>query len=365
MTDRYRLYGAEFSYYSGKIRSYLRCKNIPFDEIFPSLSVYRKVIVPRTGVRYIPIVITPDDTTIQDTTDIIDALEQRFPHPSVYPSTPKQRLAALWFEVYGDEWLLIPAMHYRWGYPEHNAAFILGEFGRIVLPWAPASIRRLVGARLAARFRALQPMLGITPNTRPAIESWYEAFLQQLDTHLSRHDFLLGGRPSIGDFGLIGPLYAHLYRDPYPGRLMRRIAPAVVRWVERMMAGSPAAGDFLAGDEVPETLQPILRRLFAEHLPVLADTAQRVAVWLDAHPGENPPRTIGRHEFSIGGIREQRAVLPYSQWMLQRPLDFYHALAGGNKRSVDAWLDGLGGLEGMQTVIRRRLQRVDNRLVPV
>ncbi|PKQ33183.1 MAG: riboflavin synthase [Actinobacteria bacterium HGW-Actinobacteria-11] len=31
-----------------------------------------------------------------------------------------------------------------------------------------------VGARLGARFRGFQPMLGITPRTRPAIEAWYE-----------------------------------------------------------------------------------------------------------------------------------------------------------------------------------------------
>lgn len=364
MTDRYRLYGAEFSYYSGKARAYLRCKNIPFDEIFSSLNAYRKVIVPRTGVRFIPIVITPDDIAIQDTTQIIDALEQRFPEPSVYPATPKQRLTALLLEVYGDEWLLIPAMHYRWAYPEDNGAFIFEEFGRIVLPWAPAFLRRLVGARLGARFRAFQPMLGITPRTRPAIEAWYEEFLRQLDAHFSQHDFLLGDRPSIGDFGLMGPLYAHLYRDPYPGRLMRRLAPAVARWVERMNAGAPESGGFAPDDAVPETLNPILRRLFAEHLPVLADTAVRVAEWLDAHPGESLPRTIGTHAFTIGGVREQRVVLPYSQWMFQRPIDFYRTLTGQDKTEADEWLRGLGGLEAMQAKITRPLKRVDNRLMP-
>ena len=39
--------------------------------------------------------------------------------------------------------------------------------------------------------------------------------------------FLLGHRPSIGDFGLLAPIYAHLYRDPVPGFILR------TRWVYR------------------------------------------------------------------------------------------------------------------------------------
>ena len=109
----YTLYGAEFSLYSGKARSYLRKKGIPFNEVISTLNVYKSFIIPRTGVRYIPVVQTPDDKVIQDTTVIIDELESRFSDYSVYPQTPKQKQVALLLELYGDEWLLIPAMHYR------------------------------------------------------------------------------------------------------------------------------------------------------------------------------------------------------------------------------------------------------------
>ncbi len=45
MTDKHILYGTEFSLYSGKARSYLRHKRIPFDEVLSSLSVYRETII--------------------------------------------------------------------------------------------------------------------------------------------------------------------------------------------------------------------------------------------------------------------------------------------------------------------------------
>src|SRR6056297_2621150 len=94
----YRLYGGEISYYSGKMRAYLRHKGIPFDEYTATREVYKEVILPRVGWPVIPVVVTPDDETLQDSSDIIDALEQRFPEPAVYPEGPCQKLAALLLE---------------------------------------------------------------------------------------------------------------------------------------------------------------------------------------------------------------------------------------------------------------------------
>lgn len=62
----------------------------------------------------IPVVVTSDGECVQDITEIIDYFEQRCPEPSVYPAGAWQRLVSLLLEVYGDEWLVLPAMHYRW-----------------------------------------------------------------------------------------------------------------------------------------------------------------------------------------------------------------------------------------------------------
>ena len=66
MSNKYKLYGAPFSLYTGKARAYLINKRLPYEEVFSSLKVYKKIIIPHTGVRFIPVVKTPQDEYIQD-----------------------------------------------------------------------------------------------------------------------------------------------------------------------------------------------------------------------------------------------------------------------------------------------------------
>lgn len=361
MTDRHILYGAEFSLYTGKVRSYLRYKRIPFDAVLSSLKVYRKIIIPNTGVRFVPVVKTPDGRFLQDTSHIIDTLENAFPERPVIPAGPRQRLATLLLELHGDEWLLIPAMHYRWNHD--NFPFIFEEFGGTLFPHYPKFLQRILGKRIGARFAGFLPMLGITANTHAAIEDWYENdFLLTLNRHLETHDFLLGAAPTIGDFGLMGPLYAHLYRDPCPGRMMRRIAPNVAAWVERMNTAQDCAGNVLSNDEVPASLTPIFRRMFNEHWPVLVDTAVRLGHWAKHNAGPAVPRRIDQHEFRIAGVTETRAVLPYSVWMMQRVLDCYHAMPDTDRQQADLFLQDVGGRDALQFKPPVRLQRIHNQL---
>jgi len=359
----YQLLGSEVSYYTGKVRAYLRYKGIPFQEIIASSEVYKKVIIPRTGVRYIPVLITPDDTVIQDTTDIIDFLESDFPDVSIYPQTSLQKLTALLLELYGDEWLKLPAMYYRWWFKKENYNFIVTEFGKTAVPEASSEEQKEAGEKVAGFFGGSLPILGITQKNHQEIESWYESFLGYFNTHLKQHDFLLGSRPSIGDFGLMGPLYAHLYRDPYPGKQMKEKAPLVAKWVERMNDPKPLTGEFLPDDQVPDTLFPILKMIFKDHFPVLQDTVNQVGQWVKEHPEQEIPRIMGQHQFTIGGVTETRYIFPYDQWMFQRPLDFYQSLSGTEKQNADRWLKDLNGFTEMQTTPPIRLKRVNNQLV--
>lgn len=360
----YTMYGAEFSLYSGKLRAYLRKKGIAFIEKSPSVLTYRRFIEPRTGVRFIPVLHTPDDRVLQDTTAIIDVLEAQFPEPGVYPETPRQRLAALLVELYGDEWLLIPAMHYRWNFPADNQPFIYDEFGRMGFPWFPKFIRRRLGRKLGARFAGFLPALGITEGTAPAIERSYESLLVELDAHFAEHHFLLGGRPSIADFGLIGPLYAHLYRDPYPGRLMRERAPNVVSWVERMISPEPADGEFLDDDEIPATLWPVLERMAREQVPVLVDTEWKLLEWHRENPETSTvPRALGEHRFEIEGVVGHRRVLPHALWRWQRPRDWVRSLPAPARPAALEVAGRLGLRVALSARARIRLARRDNKFV--
>ena len=364
MSKPYKFYAMDHSYYSGKVRPYLRYKGIPYKEVVSTLWVYKRFIIPRTGVRFIPVLQSPDDVVVQDTTDIIDFLEQRFPDRPIYPTSAKQRLACLLFEVYADEWFLLPAMHYRWNYLDHHGDYLMGEFGRVAGNWLPAPVRRAVGRKFGKAFSGFVGPLGINEDTAPAIEAWYEGFLDQFNTHLQQHPYLFGSRPSMGDFALAGPLYAHLWLDPYPRKIMEARAPAVLDWLKRINAEPQAAGEFLPHDEVPTTLSPILQHFFGEHFPILADTVARLSQWIEAHPDKrNVSRAIGEHEYRIGEATSKRLVFPYSQWMLQRPMDCYRATKGAERESVDTWLESVGGGEAMQIDIKYRVKREHNRLV--
>lgn len=376
MTEPYRLIAAEVSLYSGKARAYLRYKGLPFEELFASRTVINEIVRPKTGLAMIPVLLTPDDEAIQDTTAIIDHVEARHPGRSVYPDTPVLRLASLLLELYGDEWLVMPAMHYRWHYKRANMKLVMTEFGQIVAPRLPKLLHPLAGLPLAAYFGGnYGRALGINAANRAAIERSYEAFLRDFDAHLGEHPYLLGARPSVGDFGFMGPLYAHLYRDPAPGELMRRVAPRVAAWVERMNApatvagGDPRAGEdprsWAADDEPPASLDPIFRRLFQEHWPVVGDTIAAVDRWVREHPDATRiSRFVGEHRFTIEGATTTRWIQSFTQWMAQRPLDAYAALEPEARERADRWLARVGAGDALTLRPPTRVERVRNRLVP-
>jgi glutathione S-transferase len=361
MPGKHRLIGAEVSYYTGKVRAYLRYKGIEFEEVAATRDVYRELILPRTGVRFIPVLISDDDVAIQDSSEIIDFLERRYPDPAVYPEGAQQRLAALLFELYADEWLVLPAMHYRWNVPE-NRAFAVLEFGRLSMPQASEAEQRALGETLSVPFAGALPALGVHAATVPAIEASYHGFLAEWAEHLAQHPYLLGSRPSLGDFALFGPLYAHLYRDPASGRTLKERAPRVADWVERLRDATPRVGEWLPDDVMPATLLPILARLFREQGPVLASTI-RALMAFEPEPADAPlPRALGTHGFRLGDAEATRAIFPFNAWRWQRAYDHYHRMSAGERVEADRWLDQVGGRALLNLPLTRRLERHRNRL---
>ncbi|MEL7218398.1 MAG: glutathione S-transferase C-terminal domain-containing protein [Pseudomonadota bacterium] len=212
-------------------------------------------------------------------------------------------------------------------------------------------------------FKGFVPMLGINETTIPGIEASYEALLADLDAHFAVHPFLFGARPSIGDYGLIGPLYAHLYRDPASGEIMERLAPHVADWVRRMVEpAQPLSGEFLPDDEVPETLIPILRRMMDEHVPFLAKTAKLLSEWHAQNPDADLPRGVGIASFTIEGVEGEGAARVFSLWMLQRALDYRQKLSPTDRERCDALMRSVGGEQLIDFPMPVRLAYEDHTL---
>lgn len=357
MAADYVLYGGDHSLFTGKARAYMRYKGLHWEERTATRDVYLNIILPNIGAPIIPVLVTAAGEYVQDTTDIIDFLEARHPQASVYPATPVQRLVALLLELYGDEWLIIPAMHYRWSVIDQQRDFIMSEFGKLSAPEASYEEQIAIGERTSRGFSGMVPALGITAETIPGIEATYLEFLAQLDLHFASHDFLLGSRPSIGDYGFMGPLYAHLARDPVPKALMQQQAPNVYAWVERMNHPQPLSGEFLADDAIPATLLPILATLCKDQLPDVLDAIEHNSAWLEANTGGSIPRFLGMHRFTSGTATGERCISSYAQWLFQRPWLHYRSLSTADRAAADRLLDSVGGRAALNVELRHWVER--------
>lgn len=326
----FRLYGSEVSYFTGKVRPALRYKRVPFVEILATLDVFRDVIRPRTGLAFIPIVVTPEDETWQDTSVILDRLEERFPDPPMLPATPVQRFVANLCELYADEFLPLPAMHYRWSFAESIA--------KARADFAATNGDPEAAGKFADRMSGTITFLGVVPDTIPAIEAHTAELLQALEAHLAVHPFVLGARPSLAEMGLIGPMYAHLYLDAVPGRLLRETAPRVCHWIERVNHPDPDnLGLWLEQDALAPTLRPLLTLIGRDAIPLILDTVRDFEAWADANreATPEPPRATGMHTTQLRGISLQRYTSPYTLWMVQRTLDAYTSLDASGRAAVE------------------------------
>jgi glutathione S-transferase len=329
-------FGAESSYFSAKARPAFRIKRIPFEEHLPTADAYA-VMRRRTGYTFLPTVITPEDDAWQDTSDILDRLEARQPAPPLFPTTPVQRIVAYLWEIYADEFLLIPGLHYRWSFPESEAK-ARRDFG--AASGAPERSNALADA-----IKQFARAVGVVPETAAVIEAHTERLLARLEAHFDTEPWLLGGQPSLADCALMGPMYAHWYLDAVPSRLLRERAPRSCHWIERMNHPNPDAfGAWLADDALAPTMRPLLEGIGRDAVPVILDTVRAVEEWADAHatPGLNPPRALGMHASTLGGVAVQRYTSPYTLWMVHRVLDQYAALAPAGRAAVDAALAGTG-----------------------
>lgn len=330
----------------------------------------------------VPVLETPDGAILQDTTEIIDYLESRHPEPSMRPPGPVQRMVADLLDAYGCEALLPAAMHYRWSYRSEQEAFLAAEFGRGVYAGPDRDQQRRAGAEVMSYFSSFLPGLGVTPETIPAIEASCLDLLDALDDHFQRVPYLLGGRPSNADFGLMAPLYAHLGRDPVPANLMKNRAPNVYRWTERMnSAGLPdpefysVPPEWMPGDALPPTLEPVLKVVFQDWTPELEANAACYAAWLDAEPdrpsgapvtvtGDRRVHpTLGPIEYSLRGATVRRASAPHGLWHFECAAGPARALGGEDRARLDRLLDRTGGRAALAIEPRRPLARADYLLV--
>jgi glutathione S-transferase len=381
-TGSYTLWGAAHSFYTGKIRSYLVKKGVAFRELYPTHPQFHAKILPAVGMMVVPVLEAPDGQVLQDTSDMIDHLESRWPEPQMIPETPVQRAVAWLLGAFGSEALLPAGMHYRWSYRAQQVYFLRAEFGRAVHAGPDRAARRAAGEQLMNYFNGFLPLLGVTPDTAPTVEAACLELLDALDSHFQHHPYLLGGRPSIADFGFMAPLFAHLARDPVPATLMKSVAPNVYRWTERMNSPGIADGEFhdhpqtyLPDDAIPPTLEPVLRLVFQDWGAELIANAAIYNAWIAANPGlpaghlvsasgeRKVHPTLGLIDYQWRGCSIHRASAPHGLWHFDRAASHARGLAGSAQERFDALVQRTGGDQVMAIRLARPLRRENYVLV--
>ena len=252
--DEYRIFGNELSPFSVKIRSYFRFKGVPHRWIVrnaDSMAEYQKF----AKIPIIPLVVTPDEQALQDSTPIMERLDEIAPEPSTHPSDPVARFVSILLEEFGDEWGNKWMFHLRWA-REEDCLSAAGRAATMMAPKGNEEARLAVRAQFMERMRGRLHFVGSNEVTGPQIERSFLAGLAQLEAHFENRPYLFGGRPSWGDFGLWGQIY-NAWTDPTGGAWIEGSAPNVLDWIHRM-TWPTILGDWEDWASVESTLAPFL-----------------------------------------------------------------------------------------------------------
>ncbi len=301
----YRIFGAEVSPYSVKVRSYFRYKGLPHEWILRTPEVQEE-FKKHAKLPLIPLVVTPDDEGIQDSTPIIERLEAAYPEPSIHPDDPALAFLSALLEEFGDEWGNKWMFHYRWwrDIDQISTARRLSEL------MAPAGLseeqREGVAKGIRERMKGRLWFVGSSEVTKDQIEVSFTSAMALLERHLSERPYLLGARPAFADFGLWGQVY-NASTDPTCAGLLEGHR-ALHAWIERMH-DPKAEGEFEGWAGLEPTLRPFLRdQVGALFLPwsdanarAIADGEESFEVELAGRRWEQKPQKY--HARSLAALR--------------------------------------------------------------
>ena len=311
MSDIHRIFGAENSPFSVKVRSYFRYKGLPHEWIVRdgnTMAEYQKY----AKLPIIPLLVMPDEKPLQDSTPIIEFIEGLHPEPSIHPPDPATAFLSALLEEFGDEWGNKWMLHYRWAREEDQKASsrrLVGE----MMPDMPEDQQLGTAKGIAERMVGRVWFVGSNEVTAAQIEDSFAEGLRLLEPHLAGRSYLFGERPAFADFGLWGQLY-NASLDPTPGAVLQDLAPSVMKWVDRMQ-DPKASGDFESWDGLATTLTPFVKRMCGDlFLPwsvanasALAAGAETYDVQLDGRTWTQKP--VKYQAKSLAAIRQKYADL--------------------------------------------------------
>jgi len=250
----------------------------------------------------VPVIISPEDEAMNDSTAIGAFLEERFSAAATRWSNASMDALAMLLEDYADEWLVRIMLTSRW-YHEADAA----QNAALIGAGMAHGVWGLDLQRAAKEFPpgiiSTVPRMGATPANA---EGWYAMVprvLAAMGVALESTSFLTGTSPHLCDFAFYGQLN-QIRRDPTGHGWLEAAPETVTAWFDRLegackegvdSAGEPAGDATGLVDLVREAAETYFRMSVANALAVERESAEPVRAKLrGGFPFEAPPAKYNR-----------------------------------------------------------------------
>lgn len=230
--DQYVVYGWQQSYFTQKLTAALTFYGADWRYADKTAQNAEELRL-RSNTHQVPVLHTPEDWVIADTTPILRLLDARFPDRRQFPDG-LTGLQVHVLEEYFDEWIARTTVHWRWNYPENHELLSLSaahgdrEAAQQLIIWG-GKVCRAVGVN--------------TDIQKQAAEAEYHRILRAAEAQLAKTRYLLGDRPTALDCIVLAGLRAHFLYDPAPSAELRPLYPRVVRWAEQDADHWDGSGD--------------------------------------------------------------------------------------------------------------------------
>lgn len=219
--EHYVVYGWQRSYFTHKLMAALHFYDTEWQFEAKTQANEREIRL-RSGTHQVPVLHTPENWMIADTTPLLQMLDARIPDRRMFPADTLGVLTHT-LEEYFDEWIARTTVHWRWNYPENHellamdAAYGDEEAAKMMIVWG-GKVCRATGVSSEVQQRAA--------------EDEYYRIMDAVASQLETTRYLLGDRPTALDCIVLAGLRAHFLYDPAPSRMLRDRYPTVVRWAE-------------------------------------------------------------------------------------------------------------------------------------
>ena len=314
MNDHYIVYGGELSYFTRKLEAAMVFYGASWERAAKTDDIER-----RAGTHQVPVLQTPENWVIADTTPLLAMLDARFPRRAMFPAGPLGVLVHV-IEEHFDEWVARTMVHYRWHY-EDSARF--------------ASERIAAGdPERAARVRQWGPRACRATGTESdrqqrAAEHEYRRILAAAEQQLQETGYLLGERPCAVDCIVLGGLRAHTNIDPDPKQVTARY-PTVVEWAERRADTWDGSGKLAQFPESTTFARFVLREMASTYARYALAARQAL---------EAGAKAFTAHIYGEDVSYLTRPYIEQSRRMVAARID---ALPAAQRRVVGAWLERAG-----------------------